>query len=706
MHIFACKPTRRRPLASVCAKTRAIVGKYSQYGGQNWINAISRIMLSCALLAGATPGVAQQTARDRLIDYLTAEAARQAETRATTMAAITTPEQARERQLLVRAKIADLIRLESHSGPVVSTITGQGSGDGYTFEKLWYESLPNYRVSAIVYRPTGEGPFPAIIVQPGHSVDGKIGDHPLAAHLAQAGFLVLSIDIVGEGERLQHYDPAIGASKVGRPTGEHSMSFEQALPTGGHVSRFFIQDAVRGVDYLMSRPDVDDARIGAFGCSGGGTITAYLAALDPRVRATAVGCYITDYAHLLSADGPGPQDGEQSIPFFLEHGLDLADWVEAVAPRPFAVVSTQADMFPIAGARAAYAEAHRFYAVSGAPDAITMIEGPGGHGNLGPITSKIVGFFSRALKNNPAKHPYRPEPIGDPARLLVANGAVGGATLQQMIAAEAPSAPRPSLDAIAQAIRDIARVTVFPEQAPPVVRLAADVPVGNHSVASISFEAAPGLRVDGSYARDATPGKRPTLLLLSARPDATVDAWTRAGWNVLALEPRGAGGTEELKSPLTGDWTLLSLRALLVGRTPVGMRTDDALAAINWLIAQPEVGRIVVQGSGALGPVALHVGVLDKRVSGVISDAAITRYREFVERPISRNMAEVNLPGVLTRYDLPDLMSALGNRLTLINPENAVGEPLDAVGLAKLAPARPRVVVRAVRDPITPIPFR
>jgi hypothetical protein len=380
--------------------------------------------------------------------------------------------------------------------------------------------------------------------------------------------------------------------------------------------------------------------------------------------------------------------------------------VEAVAPRPFAVVSTRADMFPIAGARAAYAEARRFYAASGAPDAITMIEGPGGHGNLGPIMPRIVGFFSRALKGDPTEHPYRPEPIGDPARLLVANGAVGGATLQQMIAAEALPAPRPSRDALVAAIRDIARVTVSPGQAPPAVTLGTAVRVADHSVAPLSFDIAPALRVDGRYVRSAATGRRPTLLLLSAQPEATMDAWTRAGWNVLALEPRGAGGTEELKSPLTGDWTLLSLRALLVGRTPVGMRTDDALTALNWLATRPEVGRIVVQGSGALGPVALHVGVLDRRVVGVISDAAITRYREFVERPISRDMAEVNLPGVLTRYDLPDLMAALGDRLTLVNPENAVGEPLDAAGLAKLAPARPRIVVRASRDPITPVPFR
>jgi hypothetical protein len=92
--------------------------------------------------------------------------------------------------------------------------------------------------------------------------------------------IVLAYDIVSEGERLQHYDPELGASKVGRPTGEHSLAAWQTAPVGDHVSRYFIWDAVRGLDYLAARPDVDAQRLGAFGCSGGGTITAFLSALD------------------------------------------------------------------------------------------------------------------------------------------------------------------------------------------------------------------------------------------------------------------------------------------------------------------------------------------------------------------------------------------------------------------------------------------
>jgi len=677
------------------------------------------VMLGTAALAESAP-----TGRDRLIAYLTELAHRQTAARAATVAAIATPEEARLRQVRVRATLSELIHFEYAAGPVRFEITGTSDGDGYTIEKLWYESLPGYRVTADLYRPDGAGPFPAIIVQPGHGVDGKIGDHGFAANLAQAGFVVLSIDIVGEGERLQHYDAEIGASKVGRPTGEHSMAFGQALPTGGHVSRFFIQDAVRGVDYLMSRPDVDDRRIGAFGCSGGGTMTAYLAAVDPRIQATAVACYANDFDHLLAPGGPGPQDSEQSIPFFLERGLDIPDWIEAAAPRPYAIVSTTEDMFPIAGARAAYREASRFYQVLGAGDRITMIEGPGPHGHLQPIAAKIVAFFTRWLKDEPAERPFAPAAIGDPARLLVTpTGQLStsgwGKSLHEMIAAEAPPAPAAPagetaaqrLDRLRVAIRDVARTTVAPGDAPPAAALDAATARAGYRLTPIRFNAAPGLVVNALYAQSSEGGRRPTLLFLSdaplqaqAAPGGLFERSTRAGWNVLALEPRGAGGTEEVKSPLTGDWTLLSLRALLVGKTPVGMRTDDALAALNWLARRPEVDprRMDVYGIGALGPVALHVGVLDPRVRHVTSEGAIVRYRDFAERPISRDMAEVNLPGVLARYDLPDLMAALGDRLTLVSPVNTVGEPLRGADLQTILPRAAALAFRAPRDPILP----
>jgi cephalosporin-C deacetylase-like acetyl esterase len=242
------------------------------------------------------------------------------------------------------------------------------------------------------------------------------------------------------------------------------------------------------------------------------------------------------------------------------------------------------------------------------------------------------------------------------------------------------------------------------------VQTGASVEGAGYVRSSLIMDTVPGMSVPATLARAPGADRRPTLLLLTAQPVAMLAApnglfetWTRAGWNVLAVEPRGAGGTEEAKSPLTGDWTLLSLRALLVGKTPVGMRTDDAIAALNWLSGQSFVDakRIAVTGVGALGPVALHAAVLDDRIGKVTIDSSISSYREFVDRPISINMAEVNLPGVLRRYDLPDLMAVLGDRLTLVNPVNSIGDTLTAAEVAARAP-QAAVVFRGGRDPVVP----
>jgi len=160
--------------------------------------------------------------------------------------------------------------------------------------------------------------------------------------------VALVVDPLGQGERMQHWDPEIGSSKIER-LGEHEHASLSTLLIGDHVSRYFINDGIAAVDYLSERKDVDATHIGAFGCSGGGTITAYLAALDPRISVAASACYITSLKELFPTQGP--QDAEQTLPRFAAEGLDFADWVELAAPRPYAIVSTMQDMFPFAGAQ-------------------------------------------------------------------------------------------------------------------------------------------------------------------------------------------------------------------------------------------------------------------------------------------------------------------------------------------------------------------
>ncbi|MGC2297440.1 MAG: acetylxylan esterase [Acidobacteriaceae bacterium] len=269
-------------------------------------------------------------------------------------------------------------------------------------------------MTANLYVLEGDGPHPAVIYTPGHNPAGKLEAWLFAANMARNGIAVLAYDPIGEGERLQYFVPSSNASAAGRPTGEHSEASVQVMLTGDYIARYFVWDAMRGIDYLSARADIDPQRIGAFGCSGGGTVTAYLAALDSRVKAAGIACYITSFDDLLTTIGP--QEAEQSIPGFIQQGLGFPDWVETAAPMPYAVISTTEDMFPFEGALKSVDESRRIYALYGAEDRLQWITGPGRHANLWPIYPQIIGFFMRWLEQRtetPTIEPLPPPPTKD-----------------------------------------------------------------------------------------------------------------------------------------------------------------------------------------------------------------------------------------------------------------------------------------------------
>jgi dienelactone hydrolase len=679
--------------------------------------------------APSDPGVGPGAGRAELTAYIDGLARQALKAREAEVAGLKTQADAEARKAKVRATVLELIGgLPTAKTPLAARKFGQVVEDGYRAEKITYDSLPGYHVTANVYVPDGKGPFPAIIVAPGHGLDGKLGNRGFAVNLAKAGMIVLAYDIVSEGERLQHYDPELGASKVGRPTGEHSLAFWQTLPVGEHVSRYFIWDAVRGLDYLAARPDVDAQKLGAFGCSGGGTLTAFLSALDDRVKATATACYVTKFDNLLAT--VGPQDGEQSIPGFIARGLDIPDFVEMAAPRPYAVISTTEDMFPFVGAKAAVEEAKGVYALYGAQDRLQWIYGPGGHGALAPISSDIVAFFTHWLKDDPAKRPFLTPPPRRPEDLQVTptgqlSTSIGGETIQSLNLARfrATAAPRPVVASAAQAaalrarlktdIRAVTWSSAMPGGAPPKAE--------PRDGGALRFTNPDGTGFDAVLKTPDWAGRKPAVLLLTSQPQMVkveAERLAKAGHVVLVVTARGAGGTEEIKASVLGDWNLLATRAMLVDKTPLGLRLDDAVRAVDWLAARDDVDpkAISVYGVGTSGPTALHLGVIDDRIAAIYADSSLTAFHMAVDQPIQRELPEVLPPGVLRRYEIGDLaLAAFPRPVTFVNPANGVGEPLRQAQFDKeLAyvraadgklgqPDRVRWTWRGGRDPL-PLP--
>jgi hypothetical protein len=312
--------------------------------------------LTFACLLIAAPLAA---AEDPFLDWMDHIAQQQLDRREQAVRAVRSAAEARARQAQVRAKILELIGgLPDYEGPLNAKITGVIQKPQYAIEKLIFESLPQYYVTADLYRPNRAGRYPGVLFPMGHWDQGKAAAQRMAANLASKGFVVLAYDPVGQGERFQQYDPRLKQSLAGGTTDQHFQNGAQAILAGENFARYRIWDARRALDYLVSRPEVEKEKIGCTGCSGGGTLTAYIAALDGRIKVAAPACYINTWRKLFT----GPTgDSEQSFPGFLSSGLDVMDYIELFAPKPYLIANTVGDFFPIEGARYAYQESLDWY---------------------------------------------------------------------------------------------------------------------------------------------------------------------------------------------------------------------------------------------------------------------------------------------------------------------------------------------------------
>ena len=132
-----------------------------------------------------------------------------------------------------------------------------------------------------------------MLVPCGHSANGKAAEAYQRACILMAknGLAVLCYDPIGQGERWQLLAEDKKAAIPGS-TNEHTMVGVGALLVGQSTAGYRIWDGIRALDYLAARPEVDPKRLGCTGNSGGGTLTAYLMALDDRIACAALSCYL------------------------------------------------------------------------------------------------------------------------------------------------------------------------------------------------------------------------------------------------------------------------------------------------------------------------------------------------------------------------------------------------------------------------------
>ena len=277
-------------------------------------------------------------------------------------------------------------------------VVGVSEKEDYRVEKIIYESRPNFYVTAAMYIPANlKGKAPAIIHVIGHSQAAfkRLHYQRSAINFVKKGFIVLTFDPIGQDERVQYYSPELGKSDIGGTVLEHMYVGLQTLLVGKSLANYFVWDGIRAIDYLISRKEVDAARIGITGLSGGGVQAAFIAAFDDRIYATAPSCYITSMRRLFQSIGP--QDAEQNLYHGLSYGIDFADLLEVRAPKPALVVTTSRDFFSVQGAKETEKEVKKVYNIFKAGDSFGRAEADSTHSMPGLNREARHRFFQKNL---------------------------------------------------------------------------------------------------------------------------------------------------------------------------------------------------------------------------------------------------------------------------------------------------------------------
>src|SRR5881396_142336 len=627
----------------------------------------------------------QQPADDPLLRWMNKIAQQELQARENAIAQIRTVADAERRKQVVREEILQILGgLPDYNGPLHARIAGRIQAEGYAIEKVIFESLPGFFVTANLYRPNQPGRYPAVLFQSGHTQEGKPEPQRAAANLALKGFVVLCFDPIGQGEREQTYDPQLKAPAAGWSVNEHIQAGAQGILVGQSVARYFIWDAKRALDYLLSRPEVDAAKVGAAGCSGGGALTMFIGALDPRLKAVVPPCFPNSYRLLFA--GPNP-DSEMSF-LNLSRGLDVADFLELSAPTPWLIQATENDYFTPEGARLVYDEARRWYALYGAEDNLRFSVGSGPPGM--PLESReaIYEWMIRWLKDGHGDSHEQPVKLYTNHELLVTrSGHVqhepGSRKLYQLILDEFRAKKRQKT--IPELLIELRRLKVPSEGSAPEVIVSEVVDGLEGRREQVKFESEPGVEISGRLYIPKSGGRKPAALLIADKmssywiPSTTslAERIAKTGRIVLELEPRDSP-TQDDHRPYVGNW-LANARADQIGRNLPSMRAHDILRGVDVLAARSDVdpGSIRAAARGVSGIWLLLAAATDTRIGKVWLDRTPYSLRAALGNSMNTGLFDAVIPGFALHWDLEDLRKAMRNRSVLwTDPTNWMERPV------------------------------
>jgi dienelactone hydrolase len=281
---------------------------------------------------------------------------------------------------LSRERLVELLGDHPVAAPLEPRVEERVELDGIVRERVSYQVEPGERAPAYLFVPPGAaGPHAAILCLHQHNGQFELGksepaglagnpEQHYALELARRGYVTLAADQLCFEERR---DSRLDGGAFER------FEFVRRISLGSSLQAKYSLDAMRAVDYLLTRPEVDATRIACIGHSLGGQQALFLAALDTRIAAGVSSCGFASLATIFR-DAVN-HNFAAYVPGLLREG-DLGDVLGLVAPRPFfACVGVQDRIFPFDGVKASIARAHRVYRARGVGDRLVLETEPGGH---------------------------------------------------------------------------------------------------------------------------------------------------------------------------------------------------------------------------------------------------------------------------------------------------------------------------------------
>lgn len=547
--------------------------------------------------------------------------------------------------------------------PLRARVTGTMERSEYRIEKVAFESSPGLYVTGNFYVPRGvTQPVPAILYLCGHS------PHPQGAKTqyqdrtvwyARNGYCVLVLDTLEFGE------------VPGIHHGTHNLGMWNWLSLGYTPAGVEVWNAMRAIDWLATRREVDSRRLGVTGISGGGAVTWYLAALDDRVAAAAPSCstftFGSQAARWLAR---GQCD---CIYYHNTYRWDFPVVAALIAPRPLLITSGQRDtIFPPDGYHPVYQHAKRVYDLfaAGNSDRIREVDADAGHSDP-PLFLKVSReWMNRWLLGDSSELPEDPGqfPSEKPEDLAclpdLPRDAVNPGIHHTFTSSARLKAPR-SRAAWATRRSDLMaglRNQVFgwfPTNRLPfaIQPLPPNAGWGTRYAAyrEVTLETEPGVRIRARVFSPGTPRPDTPLLIYAKEPgepfyssdlDELLPLLGRC--HVLIVSARFTETTLSF-----GDYSDLERTAVWVGRTIAAMQVWDILRATDWALTEAGLGegRVFLHGKGPMAALALYVALFDERIDEVV----------LTDLPASHWQGPALL-NVLRLTDLPEVAAALAPR--------------------------------------------